>query len=262
MDDTFLTTARESLTAARATPRRQAAVTAALDALERALALLDAARRPRPIPLVSPLTPPTTRLDMIPRQEHVKRALEVALVGSHTVTLIAEGDPGDAFALAGWLNAYQPDTARVVRPCPCGNKGSDRAVCHCSADARLAYQAQPEIVQALLADLIITVPNIMAFPDTRGEPDERVQERVASARRRTVAEERVDPDQRPFVSTLHDSAATSLLKAAIRQLPMSGTRIRQMLAVAGSIAKLADAPQIGAAHLAEAFVYRPRWDEA
>ncbi|NNJ13695.1 hypothetical protein EKD04_025550 [Chloroflexales bacterium ZM16-3] len=63
-------------------------------------------------------------------------------------------------------------------------------------------------------------------------------------------------------SDLTDGAASALLRAAIRQMPMSGMRLRQMLLVASSIAKLADAPHITAAALAEAISYRPRpWGE-
>jgi hypothetical protein len=260
--DAFLTTANAALAQARATPRRQAHVTAALDALERALALLDVAQRPRPVPLVAPLTPPDTRLDMIPRQEHVKRAIEVALVGRLSLTLIARGDPADAAALAGWLNAYTPGAARVVRPCPCGNDGSPHLPCLCTLEARIAHRAQPDVAQAMRADLVVTVPEPAAISLTPGEPDERVIERVAAARLRQVQEERVDTDSQPFVVTLTDGAASSLLRSAIRQMSMSGVRLRQMLQVASSIAKLAEAPHITASALAEAIQYRPRqWGE-
>lgn len=254
----FLDSARAALAAARATPRRQAVVSAALDALEQAITLLDQARRPRPRPLLSPLTPPATRLDMIPRQEHAKRALEVAAVGLHRVTLIARGDPADAYALAGWLNAYTPGRATIVRPCPCGNYGEPRLACVCTPEAITAHLARPDVAQAMLADIVVTVPPPAAISLTPGEPDERVVERVAAARLRQVQEERVDLDSQTFVITLTDSAATNLLRAAVRQIPMSGMRLRQMLAVAASIAKLAGEPVIKASHLAEAFNYRPR----
>jgi len=254
----FLDSARAALAAARATPRRQAVVSAALDTLERLIAELEQARRPRPKPLLSPLTPPATRIDMIPRQEHVKRALEIAAVGIHQVTLIACGDPADAYALAGWLNAYVPGRATIVRPCPCGNYGDARLTCICTPEAITAHLARPDMAQAMLADIVVTVPPPATISLASGEADERVVERVAAARLRQVQEERVDLDNQPFVITLTDSAASSLLRAAVRQIPMSGMRLRQMLAVAASIAKLAGEPVIKASHLAEAFNYRPR----
>jgi predicted ATPase with chaperone activity len=254
----FLDTARAALAAARATPRRLAVVSAALDALEDVITRLDQARRPRPNPLLSPVTQPATRLDMIPRQEHAKRALEVAIVGVHRVTLIARGDPADAYALADWLNAYMPGAATVVRPCPCGNYGDPRLPCVCSQEAIIAHLARPLVAQAMLADIVVTVPTPATISLEPGEPDERVIERVAAARLRQVQEERVDTDNQPFVLILTDVAAGSLLRAAFRQIPMSGIRLRQMLAVAASIAKLGNEPVIKASHLAEAFNYRPR----
>ena len=254
-----LDTARAALATARTTPRRQVAVSAALDALERAIFALDQARRPRPLPLVSPATPPATRLALIPRQAHGKRALEVSLTGLHPACLIACGDPADAFALAGWLNAYAPGQATVVRPCPCGNSGDPCLPCRCAPEAIMAHLAQPNVSLALMADMVVEVPGQLATISLNlGEPDERVLERVAAARLRCVQDERVDADGVPFVPTLTDGGAMNLLRAAMRQLPLGGMRVRRLLNVATSIAKLAAAPVIGPAHIAEALQYRNR----
>jgi predicted ATPase with chaperone activity len=253
-----LATARNALDAARATPRRAATISAALDAMERLITELDQARQPCPVPFRSPLTPPAMRLAIIPRQEHAKRAIEVALVGVHRVTLIARGDPADAAALAGWLTAYAPDTATVVRPCPCGNHDDPRLPCGCTPEAVIAHLARPDVAQALLAEIVVTVPPPATLCLALGEPDEHILARVAAARARRVQDERVDADQPPFVAQLTDPGASSLLRAALRDIPMSGVRLRQVLAVAASIAKLAAAPTITASHLAEALQYRPR----
>lgn len=252
-----LATARAALDAARTTPRRAATVSAALDALERLITAQEQARQPRLVPLVSPLTPPAMRLALVPRQEHAKRAIEVALVGLHRVTLIARGDPADAAALAAWLTAYAPDTATVVRPCPCGNHDDPRLPCGCTPEAIIAHLARPDVAQALLAEIVVTMPPPATMSLALGEPDEHILARVAAARTRRVPDERVDADQ-PFVAQLTDPGARSLLRAALRDIPMSGVRLRQMLAVAASIAKLAAAPTITASHLAEALQYRPR----
>jgi len=57
---------------------------------------------------------------------------------------------------------------------------------------------------------------------------------------------------------LLDGAAQSLAKAAVRQLALSAQAYHQVLRLARTIADLAGAEQIGAAHLAEAIQYRPR----
>lgn len=254
-----LDTARAALAAARATPRRQATISTALDALERLIGELEQARRPRPVPFLSPLTPPATRLDMLPRQEHVKRAAEVSLVGPHPISLIGYGDTADALAVAGWVNAYVPGLAIVLRPCPCGNQGDPLLACRCTPEAIRAYRARPDVAALLVADIVVEVPACLETISLRpGEPDERVLERVAAARPRQIKDERVDADCKPFVPQLLDAAAASLLRAAMRQLPLSGMRVRRLLRVAASIAKLADADEIRAAHVAEALQYRNR----
>lgn len=249
--------ARAALAAARATPRRHVAVKLALDALERLIGELEQARRPRPVPFLSPLTPPATRLDLIPRQEHAKRAAEVSLVGLHPITLIGYGDAADALALASWVNAYVPGLATVVRPCPCGNRGDLLLACHCTPEAIRAYRARPDVAALLAAEIVVEVPaRLDAISLRPGEPEERVLERVAAARLRQISDERVDADGKSYVPQLLDAGSAAMLRAAMRALPLSGMRVRGVLRVAASIARLADAGQIGPAHLAEALTYR------
>lgn len=254
-----LDTARAALDAARDAPRRQVNVTAALASLERLIWELEQARRPRPVPLLSPVTPPATRLDMLPRQEHVKRAAEVGLVGLHPITLIGYGDSADALTVAAWVNAYVPGLATVVRPCPCGNHGDPLLPCLCTPEAIRAYRAQPDVAALLAADIVVEVPAHLTSVSLRpGEADERVLERVAAARPRQVNDERADADGKSYVPQLLDAGAAGILRAAMRALPLSGMRVRNLLRVAASIAKLAAAEQIHAAHVAEALQYRSR----
>ena len=55
---------------------------------------------------------------------------------------------------------------------------------------------------------------------------------------------------------LLDGAAQSLVQAAVRQLSLSAASYHQVLRLARSIADLAGAEHIGAAHVAEAVQYR------
>jgi hypothetical protein len=80
----------------------------------------------------------------------------------------------------------------------------------------------------------------------RGEPDEALIARAAEARRR------------PRPSDELDAACQRLLAAAIRQLQLTTEQLARMLALAQSVAQLADQPHIHPAHLAEAIQYRPR----
>ncbi|MBE0697509.1 MAG: hypothetical protein IH586_11355, partial [Anaerolineaceae bacterium] len=57
-----------------------------------------------------------------------------------------------------------------------------------------------------------------------------------------------------------DSACTSLMKTAMRQLELSARAYHRVLKLARTIADLAGSEQIGPTHLAEALQYRPRMD--
>ena len=80
----------------------------------------------------------------------------------------------------------------------------------------------------------------------RGEPDEALIAQAAEARKRSRPGDELD------------GASQRLLTAAIRQLQLTTEQVARLLAVARSIAQLADAPAIGPVHLAEAVQYRAR----
>jgi predicted ATPase with chaperone activity len=63
---------------------------------------------------------------------------------------------------------------------------------------------------------------------------------------------------RPRPSEELDGASQRLLTATIRQLQLTTEQVARMLAVAQSIAQLADRPKIEPIHLAEALQYRSR----
>ena len=189
-----------------------------------------------------------TRLDDLRGSEHVKRAIEVALTGFHTIALYSTSNPLDMRAFALWLGRAGL-TVYELTHCPCGNLGSADIACTCTAAETYQHQRGGEYAFAQIhADIHIEVVAIPyeKLTGRKGESDERIIERVERARKVSV--------------TLDlDSTCLSLMKAAYRQLAMgSSVRYDSIIALAGTIAKMDGEKSIKATYLAEALQYRPR----
>ncbi len=192
------------------------------------------------------LPAPIGRLDDIPGQAHLRRAVTVALTGNHSITFIGVGTIlPEALAFGRVCRRYNL-TAYVTTPCICGNAGGPYLTCQCTPQAIVAWRKRPAFQAALQADLVVeaaatSVEQRMAHRrGRRGETDEELIAQAAEA------------GGRPRPTDELDGVSQRLLAAAIRQLQLTTEQIIRVLAVAQSIAQLADVPAIGPVHLAEA----------
>lgn len=154
-------------------------------------------------------------------------------------------------------------------PCPCGWHGDAERQCTCSPAMVGRYQKRVSGPLLDRFDIHVEVPRVRyekLSSDRLGEPSAAVRERVVAARERQRRRFRAatrchtNADMGPAELRTHcalDGAGQALMKAAARQLSLSARGYHRVLKLARTIADLAAAEQIGAAHLAEAVQYRP-----
>ncbi len=157
----------------------------------------------------------------------------------------------------------------AMNPCPCGYYGDSFRQCTCPASLVSRYQRRISGPFIDRVDIFVEVPRIdyeKLADDRLNEPSEKAQARVKAARSRqlerfkgtrlTCNAEMTPMEIRDFCQM--EEAASSLLKAAMKQLYLSARAFHRILKLARTIADLEYSDIIKANHLAEAIQYRPR----
>jgi hypothetical protein len=108
------------------------------------------------------LRQPLLRLDAIPGQEQLRRAVTVALTGQHSISFLESGN-GLADALAfGRIARNYGVTAYVTSPCMCGNAGDPYLLCRCTPEAIVAWRRRPAFQAALQTDIVVEAAHTSA----------------------------------------------------------------------------------------------------
>jgi len=185
----------------------------------------------------------TKRLEDIPEQEHIKRAIEVCLVGNHTIGIIDTNGYGKEFGK--WLSSHDI-SVWVEKPCKCGNFMDSQSECHCTISQIRQWRLRKSFLHCMNADVVIesTRPRVRTLiKPYQGEPESEMLKRVETAKQIEIKD-----------STL-DEQSNTLLIMAIDRLGLIHTKIESVKRVAVSIAKLDGLDVIKVQHISEAVQY-------
>lgn len=155
----------------------------------------------------------------------------------------------------------------AMNPCPCGQRGSPKLRCRCTPEQVARYIGKLSGPLLDRMDVLVEVPALdvaeleSAAP---GEGSATVAARVLAARERQIARQGcTNAELPPAGIDTHctpDAAGRALLAQAVERLGLSARGYHRVLKVARSIADLAGAQDVSAAHIAEAVHYRRTLD--
>ncbi len=154
----------------------------------------------------------------------------------------------------------------AMNPCPCGWLGDESGRCRCTPERIARYRSRVSGPLIDRIDLWLEVPALPpdalagAAPPATAESSETLRARATAAsvlqqRRQGKPNARLQPGETARFCVA-EPPAEELLVRAMRKLALSARSYHRVLKVARTIADLAGAGRISAAHMAEAIGYR------
>ena len=194
------------------------------------------------------------KLEDIPGSEMEKRALEVALAGGHSMAILYNaGSYAPQLIQTGKRMAQEAsDAAKEAIPyhgiaypwCPCGNYGSPKQECCCSAkviEKHLIKLGKRTNDFAIWIGASIPLAREIS---RKGEPEAIIIKRIQAAR------------AIPEPSDVLDSCSKELIECYMSQVN-AALDLSKMIAVAKTIARLDGQDRIQVQHVTEAMQYQP-----
>jgi predicted ATPase with chaperone activity len=198
---------------------------------------------------IDPDNPPgrASAWDAIVSNQMLKRAMEIAIAGRHTLTYVGRKENGWAYV----LEVLGAERAKHIQRCPCGGLYDDEMYCACSLQDIEEHRASNKYIQALASDILVEAVTPRAEEAFAiGEPYTSVLTRIKRVREAQI----FGPAARMDVRTTEPTFA--ILNAARLRLSFTTETIKSTQRVAVTIAALEGHDLVKAWHMAEAISYR------
>jgi len=184
----------------------------------------------------------------------LKRSVEIALIGQHSITIVGNSDNGlvhiqEIFKSRPEYSDNDPicneNLLTFVSPCLCGNYG-DTGRCDCSIEEIKAHTRSYSYRSAMRSHIIVALERPL-FSDivsvVGGESFQDVMERIHSF------------DRLRTINSI-DNDAMDLLKTAYDRLLFTGSQVERVLTIVRTIALMDNLTIVKAYHMSEAIQYQ------